>query len=160
MRNPITRRLAPLPLALASAVVLGACGDDATDIGEHLEVDGFALFQGTDQIYRYTLDDGAPSGLALEVGTHDVVFIPLDAGGQAIPEEDDHDHEEIVLQIQVADTGVLTWTPGAAGGVHEFVEFRGELAALQAGSTTMNVCVPHEGHCDFEVDVPVTVSSP
>jgi hypothetical protein len=148
-------------LAALTTVGVMAC-DDPTTIEAHLEVEGFALFDGTTEIYRYTLDDGTPAPtLSLETGTHEVIFALLDHDGGFIIEDEQED-EEHELRITIEDTGVLTWTPEVDTGTapHDFVEFRGQLEGLQAGVTTMTVCVPHEGHCDFTVAVPVTVTAP
>lgn len=153
------RRTTALLLA-AAALALGAC-DDPTEVEGHFEVDGFALFEGTTELYRYMLDDGEAATLTLTQGIRDVAFIPLDAEGRFIPDDHAAGEEEHELLIEIGDATILTWTPEAGeDGVHTFVEFHGELNALQAGSTTLDVCVPHEGHCDFEVTVPVTVTSP
>lgn len=155
-RAPTTARLL-LPV-LSAGLLLGAC-DDTTAVEEHLDVEGFALNEGLAEIYRYTLDDGIPTALTLSQGTHDVVFVPLGHDGEPLLEDADED-EELVLQITIDDTGVLTWTPEELPDGTDVVQFHGQLDALQAGSTTMNVCVPHAGHCDFDVDVPVTVTAP
>lgn len=160
----ITRKLrSTLALTLAAgALAVQAC-DEPAGIESHLEVDGFALLDDASQIYRYTLDDGTAPTLTLTEGLHEVIFVPLDHDGQPIVEEDDDDgdHEEDELQITISDPSVLTWTPEADDGeAHTRVEFHGELNAIRPASTTMTVCVPHEGHCDFEVDVPVSVISP
>lgn len=149
-----------VPFIAVGALTLGAC-DDPTEIEEHFDVEGIAIVQGATEIYRYMLDDDAVPTLTLTEGVHDVAIVPLDHDGNAIPEEDhEAGEEEHELLITSANTSVLTWTPEAgADDAHTFVEFHGELNALQAGSTTLNLCVPHEGHCDFEVDVPVSVTA-
>lgn len=153
------RRTSALLLA-AGALALGAC-DDPTEVEEHFEVDGFALFEGTTELYRYMLDDGEAPTLTLTQGIRDVAFIPLDDEGRFIPDDHEAGEEEHELLIEIEDATILTWTPEAEeDGAHTFVEFHGELNAVQAGSTTLTLCVPHEGHCDFEVTVPVTVTSP
>lgn len=159
---PTTLRSALLVTLAAGALAVQAC-DEPAGIEEHLEVDGFALLEDGAEIYRYTLDDGAAPTLTLTEGLHEVIFVPLDHDGQSIVEEDDDDgdHEEHELQITISDPSVLTWSPEAEHGeAHTRVEFHGELNAIRPASTTMTVCVPHEGHCDFEVDVPVSVISP
>ncbi len=162
----IATRFRTLLLLTSLAATAAAIGcDDPTTIERHLEVEGFALFEGTTEIYRYTLDDGTPApALSLATGTHDVIFALLDhEGGFLIDEghqEDEHEEHEIRVTIQ--HTGVLTWMPEAEGeaGPHDFIEFHGQLEALQTGATTMTVCVPHEGHCDFSIDVPVSITEP
>lgn len=152
--------------ALALAAAIGAAGcSDPTVIDEHFEVDGVSIYVGTEEIYRHTLDEGDPSTLTLGQGTYDVRFVLLDPRGLPIT-EDDHDEEhgeEHELVILVDDADVLTWTAEPAGDddVHDFVEFHGELNAVQPGTTTMRLCVPHDDtHCDFEAAVPVTVVAP
>lgn len=143
--------------AAAIALTVGAC-DDPTVVDDHIDVDGFALYEGTEEIYRFMLDDQQIPTLTLEQGVHDVAFFPLDHDGNFIVEEDEHEEDE-PLRITIADTSILTWTPEDPTGddAHEFIELHGELNALQPGSTSMDVCVLHEGHCDFQVAVPVTV---
>lgn len=160
---PSTLRSTLVLTLAAGALAMQAC-DEPAGIEAHLEVDGFALLEDAAEVYRYTLDDGAAPTLTLTEGLHEVIFVPLDHDGQPIVEEEetDGDHEEHELQITISDPSVLTWTPEAEneGEVHTTVEFHGELNAIRPAGTTMTVCVPHEGHCDFEVDVPVTVTSP
>lgn len=151
-------------LALAAAVGVTACADPTT-IDEHFEVDGFAIYEGTDPLYVFTLDEGDPSPLTLEQRAYDVRIVLLGPDGAPITEDDhDEEHDEHELEIFVGDGSILTWTPEPAdddNGVHDFVEFHGELNALQAGSTTLELCVPHDAtHCDFEEEVPVTVLAP
>lgn len=149
-----------LPLAVV-ALAIAAC-DDPTDIEGHVDAEGLAIVSGTTELYRYMLDEGAPSLLTLPVGTHDVAIVLLDHDGQPLPHEGGEDEEELVVTI--ADESILTWTPEAEvpGEVHETEEFHGELNALTAGSTTMEVCVLHAGHCDFRTPegtpIPVTVT--
>jgi hypothetical protein len=150
--------------ALATATLaLGAC-DDPTEVEEHFDMDGFAIFMGTEEIYRYTLSDAVTDTLVLPEGAHDVILIPIDPDGQFILEEEgEHGEDEHPLEITSDDTSILTWAPEAHTGesAHGWIEFHGELNALQEGSTHMQVCVLHEGHCDFEVPapgVPVTVT--
>lgn len=151
-------------LALAATIGVAACSSPTT-IEEHFDVDGFAIYDGLDEIYSHTLDEGDPSTLTLEQGSHDVRFVLLDADGLPIS-EDDHEEEheeEHELLIVPGDAAIVTWTPepGDDDDAHEFVEFHGELNALQPGSTTLELCVPHDDtHCDFEAVVPVTVVAP
>jgi hypothetical protein len=160
-----TLRLTATAALAAGTLALGAC-DSPTVVEEHFAMDGFAIFMGTEEIYRYTLDDAVTDTLVLPQGAHDVVFIPLDHNGDFMMEEEgDHEEDEHVLEITSDDTSILTWTPEAHTdeSAHGWIEFHGELNALQAGSTHLQVCVPHAGHCDFEVPapgVPVTVTAP
>lgn len=149
-----------LPMA-AMLLTLGAC-DDPVVVDDHFEVEGFALFEGDTEIYRYMLADGAPPTLTLASRAHDVMFVLLDPAGTPIPEDDHGDEDEHELLITIGDTSILTWEPEdhARDEDHDIVVFEGELTGLQAGSTTMEVCVPHDLHCDFEVVVPVTVTGP
>lgn len=149
----------------AAAVGFAGCADPTT-IDDHFEVEGFAIYEGTTEIYRFMVDGTTmpTGGPILTQGVHDVAFVLLDHDGQPI-EDDDHDeadHDEHELQITIEDTSILTWTPEAddGGDAHTFVEFHGELNALQEGSTTMAVCVPHGLHCDLEAEVPVSVTAP
>lgn len=149
-----------LPI-LAAGALLAGCQDDPTVVDAHLEAEGVALYEGTTEIYRHMRDDGTPPPLTLAEGVHDVLFLLLDHDGDPLPEEGhDGDDEEHALQITISNSAILTWMPEDHTDVHDFIEFRGELNALQAGSTTMELCVPHGGHCDFDADVPVTVTAP
>lgn len=152
----LTHRILPL---FAAGLLFGAC-DDPTTVEEHFEVEGIAIFEGTTEIYRYTLDDLTPATFTLAQGTHDVAIRLLDHDGEPLAEGGHHDGEEHVLEVNIADTSVLTWSPEAHTDEHDFIEFHGELDALQAGSTTMELCIPHGDHCDFDADVPVTVNAP
>lgn len=141
----------------AAAFGLAAC-DDPTTIEDHLEVDGIAIEEGGVEIYRYMLDDVTVPPLTLTEGIHEVVFLLLDHDGQPISEADhDEDHEEHELRITIGDNTVLTWTEEAHAEEHATVQFHGELNALEAGTTDMEVCIPHGLHCDFEALVPVSV---
>jgi len=148
-----------LPVVLVG-LLPGACGDDPTTVDPHLDVEGFAIFEGTSEIYRYLLDDGMPPTLALTQGVHEVVFQLLDHDGDPIPEAGADEDEEHVLQITVGNPDILTWSPEPGTDPHDWVEFHGELNALGVGSTVMEVCVPHGGHCDLDATVPVTVTAP
>lgn len=159
-RTTFTHRILPL---LAAGLLLGACDDDPTTVEDHLAVEGIAIFEGTTEIYRYTLDDGAPSPFTISQGPHDVTIVLLGDDGQPLSEEGDEDGEEHVLEVDIADTGVLRWIAEDHTDVHDFISFQGQLNALQPGSTTMQLCIPHGEHCDFEVadgGVPVTVTEP
>lgn len=156
----MTRSIRALPLA-ALALALGAC-DDPTEIEEHVDAEGVAIVSGTTELYRYMLDEGTPSPLTLPVGNHDVAIVLLDHEGDPLPHEGGEDEEE--LTVTIADESILTWTPEpeVPGEVHETEEFHGELNALQAGSTTLEICLLHAGHCDFRTPqaspIPVTIS--
>ena len=149
-----------LPLALA-ALALGAC-DDATEIEDHPEAEGLAIVRADDpttELYRYMLDDGTPESLGITVGAHDVIVVLLDHDGSPLAHEEAEGEEEEV-EITASPASVLTWTPEAdTGEVHESVEIHGTLTGVAAGSATFGVCLLHEGHCDFDVSIPVTVTA-
>ncbi|HUG40528.1 MAG TPA: hypothetical protein VMM12_08590 [Longimicrobiales bacterium] len=154
----MTRSIRTLFLPLAAvALAVGAC-DDPTEVESHPEADGIAIMAGEAELYRYMLDDGSPPPFTLAAGTYDVAFVLLDANGDPLPHEEGEEGEE--LSVTTGDAAILTWTPEAEapGDVHAFEEFHGELNALQAGSTTLEVCLLHAGHCDFEAVIPVTVT--
>lgn len=157
-RSTIRSRIQVLPL-LAALAVVGAC-DDPTEVEEHLEAEGVAIVQDGQTIYSYLLAEGTPTTLELEVGAHDVAFVLLDEAGNPLEEEghDDHEDEEHVLEVVSGDETILTWTPEAHTDEHAHIEFHGELRASRPGTTTLEVCVPHAGHCDFDADIPVTVT--
>lgn len=153
-----------LPIA-ALALAAGAC-DDPTDVEEHAAADGFAIVTGGAEIYRWMLDEGAPSPLSLAVGAHDVAFVLLDGEGDPLPhEEHEAGEEEEQLIVTIGDAGVLTWEPEAeTGEAHTHLEFHGTLNALVEGTTTLGVCLEHGEHCDFgtpeTAPVAVTITSP
>ncbi|MBW3554242.1 MAG: hypothetical protein KY466_12060 [Gemmatimonadetes bacterium] len=158
----MTRSIRALLLPLAAlALVVGAC-DDPTQIEGHVDAEGLAIVSGTTELYRYMLEEGTPSPLTLTVGRHDVAIVLLDHDGEPLPHEGGEDEEELILTI--ADESIFTWTPEAEvpGEVHETEEFHGELNALAAGSTTMEICLLHAGHCDFRTPeatpIPVTIT--
>lgn len=153
----------------ATLVAAAACWDDPTIVERHAEVEGFALHDGTAEIYRYMLDDGAPPPLSLEVGTYEATVTLLDHDGAPLVEEEAGDEEHAhILVLDITDPLVLSWTPD--NHVHDdpYVQFHGELHALAAGVTTLRLCVPHGAHCDFEVGdfeggsggISVTVTAP
>ncbi|MEJ2504134.1 MAG: hypothetical protein P8177_12620 [Gemmatimonadota bacterium] len=150
MKHP--SRIRPMAL-VAALVALAACGDDPTTVEDHLDVEGIAIYDGTTEIYRYALDDGSPAPLTLDTGVHEVLFVLLDGDGDPLPEDDDHDdEEEHELRVDITDESILTWTAEDHDhDIHDFIAFGGELEGLQAGTTTLRLCVPHGGHCDFEV---------
>ncbi len=158
-RKTMTNRILPL---LAAGLLLGAC-DDATGVEEHLEVEGVAIMVEGSELYRYMLDDGAPSTFTVPQGTHEAAFVLLDHDGEPLEHDHDHEHdgEELEFEVNIDDASVLTWTPEDHGHEeeHEHLEFHGELDALQPGATTMELCVPHGDHCDFDADVPVVVTA-
>lgn len=150
----LTRIFTPV---LATALVATGC-EDAISIEEHLEIGGFAVVAGETETYRYVATDNAPGELVLAPGAHDVAFVLLDADGQPVQESGDEDHEH-ELEITIADEMVLTWAPEEHTHATEHVEFHGVLTGVETGNTTMDVCIPHGSHCDFEVvNVPVQVS--
>ncbi|MFW6330879.1 MAG: hypothetical protein ACOC3J_04065 [Gemmatimonadota bacterium] len=152
--------VAHLLLPLAIGLAIGGC-DDPLEVEDHIDVEGFVLFEGATEIYRYSLDDGTPPPLELVAATHDVLFVPLGHDGELMTADDADYEEELELRITISDTEILRWTPEAGGtGAHDFIEFPGELTGVRAGTTTMLVCVPHGDHCDFEAAVPVTVTAP
>ncbi len=160
-----TLRGTVLGAALAVATLtLGAC-DDPTVVEDHFDMNGFAILMGAEEIYRYTLDDAVTETLTLPVGTHELIFIPVDHDGEYMMEEEgDHEEDEHQLEITSDNTDILTWTPEAHTdeSAHGWIEFHGRLSVFQTGSTHLQVCVPHDGHCDFEVPapgVPVTVAA-
>ncbi|HSH45112.1 MAG TPA: hypothetical protein VK966_04620 [Longimicrobiales bacterium] len=151
----ITSRTLLLPLA---ALALVAACDDPTEVGEHMDIEGVALEVAGTEIYRYTLDDGLPSALALDIGAYEAAIVFLDHDGDPITHAHEEGEEGEQLDVTISDPAVLTWTPETeAGHEHEALEFHGELNALQAGETSMSICILHGEHCDFEVDIPVTV---
>lgn len=157
MTRTIIRNAVILPLA--ALLVVSACSSPTIVDDDHFDVEGFSLFEGDTQLYRYMLDDGTPPPLTLEQRTHEVTFVPLNSDGEPLPEdEEEHEDDEHELRITIDDISILSWAPEEHGDDDAFIVFHGELIALQAGTTTMNVCVPHEGHCDFEADIQVTVT--
>lgn len=157
MRNVV--RTLFLPLAALSFTV-AAC-DDPTEVDPHAAAEGVAIVVGAEEIYRYMLDDGLPvPTLTLTVGAHETAIILLDHDGNPLLDEHEEGEEEEEIQVVIGDPAILTWTPEAeTGEVHEHVELHGELNALQPGSTSMEVCLPHGDHCDFDVDIPVQVEA-
>lgn len=155
-------RRVSIPALAAAFLTLGACDDPTIIDDDHFDVEGFAIFEGNTELYRYMLDDGTPPPLTLEQRVHEVGFVPLDHDGNALAEdEEEHDEGEHELRITIGDTGILTWTPEAHGDEDAIILFLGELTGVQEGSTTMIVCVPHEDHCDFETPaITVNVTAP
>ena len=153
IRTAIFCRALPL---LALAAVVGAC-DDPTDVEDHVDAEGFAIIEDEAEIYRYMQEEGLPSTLTLAEGTHPVEILLLDADGDTIPEVGDEEEHEHELRVTIGDNSILLWLPEDHTPGHQFIEFHGELEAREAGSTVMEVCVPHGDHCDFDADVPVTV---
>ena len=150
-------RTLAIPLVLL-ALALPAC-DDATDLGDHAEAEGVAIMAGTEELYRYMLEDGTPvPTLTLGIGVTAVAIVALDQDGDPLAHAEAEGEEEEGFVVTIANDGVLTWTPEAeTGEEHQFLETHGELEGLQAGSTTLGLCIEHEGHCDFEVSIPVEV---
>lgn len=155
-------RTAVLPL-LGFALVLGAC-DDPVDVDPHPEAEGIRIVSAADEtnvLYEYMLgDEVAP--LSLAVGVHDVAIVFLDHDGNPLAHEREEGEEE-EMQVTIGNTSILTWTPEPEDPthVHDTLEFHGELQAHAAGSTTLQICLLHAGHCDFEVEgegIPVTVT--
>jgi hypothetical protein len=148
------RRSSLLIAVLAGLPFLVACDEDPADAGDHLPVHGVALFEGTAEIYRYSAGDGPAPGLALDTGVTEVTVIPLDAEGEAVREDLELAPE---LAVDILDPSVLAWTTEPSRGAHDFVEFFGEFEGLEAGATSLGLCVGHDSHCDFEVELPVAV---
>lgn len=144
---------------LALSLLLPACGDDPTEIEDHPEAEGFLIERDGVEIFRYMLSDATPATLTLDVGVHDVGFVMLDENENPVPHPEGEEEEED-LTITFTNPSLITWTPEAhvEGEPETVLEFHGELNAMAAGSTTMTVCLLHEGHCDFQsVPIPVTI---
>jgi hypothetical protein len=154
--------------AVAIATLATAACDDPTVVEDHFPMHGFAIFMGAQEIYRYTLDDTVVDTLVVPQGSHDLIFIPVDSEGEYMMEEEgahEEGEEEHELEITSDNTAIVSWTPEAHtdDSAHDWIEFHGRLQALQVGTTHLQVCVPHDVHCDFEVPepgMPVTVTAP
>ena len=143
-----------LPLAVL-ALAIPAC-DDPTEIGDHNDAEGIAISVDGAEIYRYMLDDGTPQGLALDPGIHQTSIVLLDHDGDPMPQGDEELDEDI--RVTSNDADVLTWAQAAEGGNPTVMDVTGTLRAFDTGSTTLEICVLHEGHCDFEAVIPVAVT--
>lgn len=158
MKN-MTRVFRTLPLLLGLALVATAC-DDPTDVEGHQPAEGVAILHEGEEIFRHMLTDPGTPTLDLDIRAYDIAFVLLDEGGDPIPHEDHEEGEEDELVVTIEDPTVLTWTPEdhAVGGEPEHLEFHGELEALTEGSTTMDLCLLHGTHCDFEATIIVDVA--
>ena len=155
------RTAATALLLLGLVVGTSTACDDATSVGDHAEAEGVAILDATDtEIYRYMLDDGLPDTFVLAVGAYDVAIVLLDADGQPLVHEDAEGEDEEELTAVAAPATVLTWSPEAeTGEPHVNVEAHGTLTAVAQGLATLDICLEHGGHCDFEATIPVTVNA-
>ena len=54
-------------------------GDDPTDLGDHAEAEGVAIMAGTEELYRYMLEDGTPvPTFTLGIGVTAVAIVALE----------------------------------------------------------------------------------
>ena len=69
-------------------------------------------------------------------------------------EEHEGEEEEDELRVTIANPSIAVWTgeehEEGEEEEHEHIEFHGELEALNAGSTGMQLCLLHVDHCDYE----------
>ncbi len=153
-----------LPL-LAAGLLLGGC-DDPTDVEEHLEASGFVVIVDGVEALRFMDADGGTPQLSLDAGAiYEVEVALLDEDGHELEagheEEGEHEHED-ELAITILDTSVATFTPEEHTGTedHEHVAIHGELETLTAGTTAVELCLEHEGHCDYETTFTLEVTAP
>lgn len=157
--NPfrVVRRSAMFTAAIASGIlVLMGCSDSPTaPEEEHVEAAGFAIELDGTEILRYLDAEGGTPTLSMAVGTtYEAVVVFLDPDGDPLEHEEHEGEEEDELRVTIGNGSVLSWTPEEHDheeeGGEEHLEFHGELEALSVGSTTMQLCILHEDHCDYE----------
>ncbi|MFO7893491.1 MAG: hypothetical protein R6U63_07155 [Longimicrobiales bacterium] len=162
MRNTRTVTKTTLPL-LAAGLLLGAC-DDPTDVEEHLEASGFVVMVDGLEALRFMDADGGTPQLSLDAGAiYEIEVALLDEDGHELPadHEDSAEHEDDLL-VTILDSSVATFTPEAHTGTEteEHVAIHGELETLTAGTTAVELCLDHEGHCDYENTFTLEVTTP
>jgi hypothetical protein len=136
----------------------------------HIEAFGFMIESEGVEMLRYMDDSGETPVLpALQAGTTtEMAIVFLDEDGNPLEHEEHagEGHEEDELRVTIANGAIAMWHEEHAhdGDGHdheEHVEFHGELEALAAGSTGMQVCILHEDHCDYESPtITVQVNAP
>ena len=157
-----------IPLVLVAFVAVG-CGDDLMDPEEeeHTEAFGFAITADGAEVVRYMDATGGNPAFALTAGTtYELEVLFLDEDGDPLEHEEHEpgeEEEEDELRLTIANAAILAWVgeEHEEGGEeeHEHVEFHGELEALAAGTTTIQLCILHEDHCDYESpSISVTVN--
>lgn len=151
IRRPASGLGAAIVLSLSLSVA--ACSDSPTgpDDDDHVEASGFAIELDGQEVLRY-LDGGVLANLQLTSGNlYEAVIVFLDENGD--PVEHEGEEEEDALRMTIGNGAILTWEAeehDPEGEEHEHLEFHGELTAVAAGGTQMQLCILHEGHCDYE----------
>lgn len=162
MKNRMVKMVTAPALALGM-LALGAC-DDPTTVEEHLEAAGFVVMvDGTEALRHMDTDGGTPT-LGLTAGVvYDVEVALLDEDGtELVADHSAGETHEDELGLTLLDTSVATWTPEAHTGTTEpeHVAAHGVLETLTAGSSTVELCLQHEGHCDYETVFTLDVTAP
>ena len=169
LKTKFFRHLIPLVLV---AFVAAGCSDDDDPMGpddddDHTEAFGFAITADGTEVVRYMDATGGNPAFALTAGTtYEMEILFLDEDGSELEHEEHmegEEEEEDELRMTIADAAILAWTgeehEEGEEEEHEHVEFHGELEALAAGTTTIQLCILHEGHCDYESpSITVTVN--
>ena len=151
-----------IPLVVFAFLAAG-CSDSPTepdDDGDHIEAAGFAIeSEGVEMLRYLDADGGTPVLPDLQAGTtYEMAVVFLDENGNPLPHEEhegEEEEEEHGLRVTIANPSIAVWHEeheheGEEHEHHEHVEFHGELEALAAGSTGMQLCILHEDHCDYE----------
>jgi hypothetical protein len=83
--------------------------------------------------------------------TVEVVIVFLDEDGDPIPRASVD--TGLALSVTIGDNTLVTWAQGSLedGDHDDDVAFAGVLSATtRIGGTTLEFCLLHDGHCDYE----------
>ena len=162
MKNHIVRILTAPALALG-ILALGAC-KSPSEVEDHLEAAGFVVVvDGTEALRHMDTDGGTPTLSLTDGAIYDVEIGLLDENGAELVAEhtDGGEHEDEVV-VTILDLAIATWTPEAHTGTTEpeHVAAHGQLETVTVGTTSVEVCLEHEGHCDYETVFTLDVTAP
>lgn len=137
-----------MALALVSALVVAACGDDLTGVEEHGEAASLQLVMNAQVIATFDFTTRTWTGeMEVDAGTEtphiDVDF--LDEDGDVIDFTSDPDH---YLEVEVEDETIAMFEQDTPG------EFGGHLHGESVGETNVVFMLMHgavgSGHVDLE----------
>ncbi|GAB5466484.1 MAG: hypothetical protein Kapaf2KO_19200 [Candidatus Kapaibacteriales bacterium] len=155
MKQSLITKALLLLLAVSMGAFLTSCDEDDHDHDhdeEHLEVEGWVIYDGETEILRITDESTGTPELMIDQGLKSYELKIIDHDGEE--EEIGHDgDDEYTVEVEITDDNIAT---GSYNDASHSLEMNGKAE----GSTTMIIKILHENHEDARTpDITLTVKA-